>query len=319
MTRTCRTRRIWQLGVAVAAVAAGLTAAAVPAVARSHATSYIFKKLNNNGDPTFNQLFGINNRGRIVGYFGSGVHGHPNRGYQIAPPYSQARYKAENFPRSAQTEVTGLNDAGVTVGLYSMTNKANAFLNAFAGFYLKNGKYHKVVFPTSDNSSPRFDELLGLNNAGMAVGDYRDSLGSLHGFRYNIFTHKFARIHVGGAANVTVTAINGGGSVVGFFANASGKVISFMRHSSGQVATFSKARADLTEALGVSKSGEVVGAYTIGNRTFGYTWQAGRGFRTVNDPGGVGSTIINGVNNSGELVGFYTDAHGNTDGMLAIP
>jgi hypothetical protein len=33
----------------------------------------------------------------------------------------------------------------------------------------------------------------------------------------------------------------------------------------------------------------------------------------------VNTTIINGVNNSGDLVGFYTDAAGNTDGMLALP
>ncbi len=319
MTRTRQPQRIWQTAVALAAIAAGLTAAAVPAVAHSRAVSYEFKKLNNNSDPTFNQLLGINNRGRIAGYFGSGAHGHPSKGYQLVPPFGQSRYRSENFPRSAQTEVTGLNDVGVTVGMYSRTNKPNAFLNAFAGFYVKNGKYHKVVFPAADSSSPQFDELLGVNNAGMAVGDYRDTLGNLHGFRYNIATHKFAKITVSGAANVTVTAINAGGSVVGFFANAGGTVISFMRHSNGQVVTFGKPGADLTEALGVNRSGEVVGAYTIGNRTFGYTWQQGRGFRTVSDPGGRGSTIINGVNNSGELVGFYTDAHGNTDGMLAIP
>ena len=29
--------------------------------------------------------------------------------------------------------------------------------------------------------------------------------------------------------------------------------------------------------------------------------------------------MVNGVNNTGKLVGFYTDAAGNTDGMLATP
>ena len=36
-------------------------------------------------------------------------------------------------------------------------------------------------------------------------------------------------------------------------------------------------------------------------------------------PNGVGSTVVNGINGAGDLVGFYTDAAGNTDGMLAIP
>jgi len=39
----------------------------------------------------------------------------------------------------------------------------------------------------------------------------------------------------------------------------------------------------------------------------------------IDDPNGVGSTVVNGINAAGDLVGFYTDAAGNTDGMLAIP
>jgi hypothetical protein len=39
----------------------------------------------------------------------------------------------------------------------------------------------------------------------------------------------------------------------------------------------------------------------------------------VDDPHGVGTTTINGVNDFGQLVGFYVDANGNTDGLLAAP
>jgi hypothetical protein len=51
----------------------------------------------------------------------------------------------------------------------------------------------------------------------------------------------------------------------------------------------------------------------------GFTWTARGGFRTVDDPNGIGTTTINGVNNAGDLVGFYVDGAGNTDGMLATP
>jgi hypothetical protein len=37
---------------------------------------------------------------------------------------------------------------------------------------------------------------------------------------------------------------------------------------------------------------------------------------SFDDPGGVGTTTINGVNDRLDLVGFYTDSKGNTDGML---
>ena len=47
---------------------------------------------------TFNQLLGINNKGVIAGYRGSGAQGHPNKGYPLLPPYGQGQYVNENFP-----------------------------------------------------------------------------------------------------------------------------------------------------------------------------------------------------------------------------
>lgn len=76
-------------------------------------------------------------------------------------------------------------------------------------------------------------------------------------------------------------------------------------------------------ALGVSNSDEVVGVYTVGSgssaQMHGFTWTPGGGFRTVDDPHGIGTTTINGVNDHGQLVGFYVDSAGNTDGFLATP
>ncbi|HEX9541465.1 MAG TPA: hypothetical protein VGA04_25145, partial [Streptosporangiaceae bacterium] len=64
----------------------------------------------------------------------------------------------------------------------------------------------------------------------------------------------------------------------------------------------------------------VVGSYTIGSgtnaKTFGFTWSRHTGFKVVNAPQGLGATTINGVNDAGDLVGFYTDAAGNTHGLL---
>jgi hypothetical protein len=51
-------------------------------------------------------------------------------------------------------------------------------------------------------------------------------------------------------------------------------------------------------------------------RSLGFVWQPGRGVRVVNAPLGRGATTLNGINNVGDLVGFYTDARGNTDGLL---
>ena len=53
--------------------------------------------------------------------------------------------------------------------------------------------------------------------------------------------------------------------------------------------------------------------------TTGFIWSPGFGFESINDPDGVGSTTINGVNDRRTLVGFYTDSAGNTDGLVAPP
>jgi len=36
----------------------------------------------------------------------------------------------------------------------------------------------------------------------------------------------------------------------------------------------------------------------------------------IDDPNAAGMTVVNGLNDHGQLVGFYLDSAGNTDGML---
>lgn len=79
----------------------------------------------------------------------------------------------------------------------------------------------------------------------------------------------------------------------------------------------------MTQAFGVNDGDEVVGAYTVGTGdsavTHGYIRAPGFGFANVDDSNGIGNTTVNGVNDHGQLVGFYTDSGGNTEGMLATP
>ena len=102
-----------------------------------------FTTLNDNADPTFNQLLGINNSGEIAGYFGSGTlaAGHPNKGYTLNPPYGQGNYHNENFLGSVQTQVTGINNADRTVGFWADANGDNF------GFVDHDGVFTDVVDP----------------------------------------------------------------------------------------------------------------------------------------------------------------------------
>jgi hypothetical protein len=299
-------------------------AAAGPASA-STAVSYHFQTLNNGADLTFNQLLGINNDDVIAGYFGSGAQGHPNKGYELWAP---STYQNENFPGSVQTQVTGLNDEGVTVGFFSTMNTASMTNNNF-GFYKSNGSLHEVNFPTGDNSSPQVDQLLGVNDHGIAVGFYTNGQGSNRGYEYNIATRQYTRVLVPGAAggtagpSLTAAAINRHSDVAGFYNKTSSQVDAFLKLHNGQFITLAVPGASMTQAFGVNDNDEVVGTYTDGTgnnaQTHGFTWRPGYGFTTVDDPNGIGTTIINGINDHGALVGFYTDSAGNTDGMLVQP
>jgi hypothetical protein len=290
-------------------------------------TGAAFSSLDNQGDPTFNQLLGINNRGVVAGYLGSGAQGHPNKGYLLFRTNHGSVYQSENFPGSLQTQVTGLNDVGVTVGFWSSQNTANMTNNNF-GFYSWRGRFHSVAFPTGHNANPPVNQLLGVNNFGVAVGFYTNSQGTNFGYQFNIRSHRFYRVVVPRflrgrkAPSLTATAINNRGDVAGFFDGRGGVTDAFLKTSGGQFIKLAYPGAAMTQAFGVNDRDEVVGAYTTGSgnaaKSFGFTWSPRTGWTSVSDPQGMGTTLLNGVNNRGDLVGFYNDTAGNTHGMLVM-
>lgn len=285
-----------------------------------------FATLDNPADATFNQLLGINNRGLVSGYYGSGEAGHPNQGYLMQA--SNHAYQAENYPGAVQTQVTGLNDRGVSVGFYSTQNTANQMNNNF-GFYSWGGHYYPVNFPTFHNSNPPVNQLLGVNNFGEAVGFYTNSAGNNFGYAYNVFSHRFIRIVVprswwrwAHGVSLTAAAINNRGDIAGFFTPTNGITVAFIRLWNGQYFKLAYPGATSTQIFGMNDRDEVVGSYTMGSgnsaKTFGFTWAPGAGWTSISAPQGQGGTTINGINNAGNLVGFYTDSAGNTHGLLII-
>jgi hypothetical protein len=293
-----------------------------PAAAAPAATGYSLRTLDDTGDGTFNQLLGINNNGHIAGYFGSGSAGHPNRGYILRPPYGPSRYQNIDVPGSAQTRLTALNDEGVQVGFWSARSGGGPAA-ASTGFFVMGGRFTSVGFPARDSSSPPVNQLLGVNDRDVAVGFYTDAQGRDHGFRYDIATRRFSPVLVPGASSVTAAAINTSGGVAGFCTGRGHVTEGFFQRSSGQLYLLRAPGATMTEALGVNDKGEVVGAYRLGRgrgaMTRGFTWTPGQGFSTVDGPSGAVATTINGVNNAGDLVGFYVSREGQTDGLVATP
>lgn len=313
-------RGVLALGIAAAAGAALVLPAGAQGVASptpallqispTISAQFAFTTLDDSTDLTFNQLLGINDLGKIAGYYGSGASAtHPNKGYTIGA-YSGMTFSPENYPGSIQTQVTGLNDMGKTVGFY--VDKAGDNF----GFWSKNGQYASFSAPGAAGKT-KTTQLLGVNNEGMAVGFYNDAAGNSHAFTYNTKTDAFSALSVPGAVSAMATGINDNGDVVGTFTNAK-KVTDGFLVVGGVLQALAVPGASATDAFGVNDLDEVVGQYTLGKATHGFVEENGK-YTLVDDPSGIGTTTVNGINNLGDIVGFYTDSHGNTDGFVAQP
>jgi len=284
------------------------------------AQSVTFTTIDNPGDPTFNQLLGINDGGDIVGYFGDGQAGHPNTGYEIDPPYTS--FKPFMQPGSVQTQPTGINNSHAITGFWSDTDNGsgdNFFALVRAAF---NGHpYFLSAINPQTNAAPSISQVLAINDDGVAVGFYDDANGASHAYSYDVATATYAVIGISGASSSAAAGINDSGVVCGYFTNAStGHVVGFVKTASALIRV-SEALSTTTKLLGINNAGIAVGFYLDANQVpHGLHYNVATGQRyVVNDPSGPLGTVLNGINNKGQIVGYYIDAADNTHGMLVNP
>lgn len=287
-----------------------LLSSTMPVLADSmSADGYTFTAVNYPTD-TFVQLLGINNTNTIAGYHGSGLDpAHPNKGFTLTLGPS-INFTSENFPGSVQTQVIGIN------------NGSNAANFSTAGFYIDNaGVNHGFtdvggVFSTVDDPNGGFNQLLGINGHNEAAGFYTDASNVNHGYTYQggVFTPLPGIL----ANNSTASGVNNAGEVTGFYLDSSGNTVAFLLNGSS-ITTLNFPGASSTMAFGLNDKGQVVGQYmdAAGNlHGFVYTngvWQ------TIDDPFGDGPPLVNGINDMGDIVGFYTTSTTVNVGFVGMP
>jgi hypothetical protein len=279
-----------------------------------------FFKLNNKGDLNFNQLLGINDHKIIVGYFGDGTVVF-NNGYVLVP---NTHYSVENFAGKPpaghtikQTQAIGINNNEVPliVGFWADQNGLNF------GFEDVKGVFTTILDPNATAKGTN-QNLLGVNDSNEAAGFWTDSGGNEHGFVVNLASTplKFTEIPPAlfkGAVATQASGINDNNIVCGFwgeknlvdhgfFGPLGGTFTSFEVNINGSI-------AKSTQALGCSKN-FIVGSYVDSTgATHGFTFD-GTTFLKFDATGssqkaafGVAGTIINGVNDKGDIVGFFSD------------
>jgi hypothetical protein len=280
-----------------------------------------FETLDNPADLTYNQLLGINNSGLIAGFYGSGQAGHPNQGYLLTPPHS---YTAVNDPSTVQTQLTELNNFGISVGYDYPTNGGPSVDNQF-GFYFHGGTFTPVNNPKTPHCPTGCmsgviieNQLLGVNDHNIAVGFYNDGSGNSHGYTYDIATGTYSPdIKASATASSTVAAaINNSGEIAGFFTDATG-THGFLDNG-GMFNTVNAPGASQTDLLGLNNRGLAVGFDIVNGVTHGIVFNINSyTFATLTDPNATGGvTNFNGINDLNQIVGFYVDAAGNNHGLL---
>ncbi|MBV9264673.1 MAG: PEP-CTERM sorting domain-containing protein [Acidobacteriaceae bacterium] len=292
-----------------------------------HAANYTFQTINDPADiplqtPVFNQLLGINNSGVIAGYFGDGTKVN-NNGFT----YQNGAFTAENVSGADQTQVVAINNT-LTGGTYNTAGFS--VINATGvnhGFTNVGGTFTQV-----DGPSTTFTQVLGLNDNSQAVGFYNDTNGNAHGFLYSLSTQKLTTLSLPaslGATAVTATGINNAGWIVGFYV-VSGADNGFIYNPlTNTYSTPTDPNGTNPMFFGVNDLGQVVGTDTAaGGFPEGFVYDSTTNTWTViSDPAsvqtangfGISGTTLNGINDLGQVVGFYADAAGNVDGLLATP
>ena len=127
----------------------------------------------------------------------------------------------------------------------------------------------------------------------------------------------------GNAPSLAAFGINNAGDVVGEYTASGGTIDGFIKLAGGAFHTIAVPGATETVALGVNDNDTVVGAYiddTGSSMTIhGFIWRIGGHLPPWSTtPTASDFTVLNSINNEGDIVGYYEDSHG-FHGLLAYP
>ncbi|MBV8344906.1 MAG: hypothetical protein JO190_07955 [Candidatus Eremiobacteraeota bacterium] len=316
-----------------AAVLAALTACAGPgsdvpsAAPLAHARSaayeratgssgFNFMTVDDPADPSFNEILGVNDGSKLVGFYGSGSASDPSEGYIVVSPFGSTNFREEAYPGAADTELTGLNDKKTFVGFFRRMN------NDIRGLVLVSGIWNNYKHPRGMPRGKSVTELLGVNSSDLAVGYYKDSSGVNEAFTLDIPSGTYHPLSPPGGNNSIATGISGRGDIVGYL-QKSGHSVGFLLRK-GSYTEFSYPSATDTKFLGVTVYDQIVGSYTESSgATHGFLLtnplKPSIAWKQIDEPNAAGTTVVTGINQSDDIAGYYVDSSGNTNGFFATP
>ena len=149
---------------------------------------------------------GINNFGRIVGYYQN-----PPTSPGIGFLYSDGVFTKIVAPNSEGTQLYGINNAGQIAGTSYPLAEGRPH-----GFLYSNGTFSTIEAPGAVITYAR-----GINDAGDIVGYFRMPDGSDHGYLFK--SGSFSQVDVVDASRTLILGNNDSGQIVGIYMDAAGQ------------------------------------------------------------------------------------------------
>ncbi|HBK07954.1 MAG TPA: hypothetical protein DDZ81_19215 [Acetobacteraceae bacterium] len=242
-------------------------------------------------------LLKMNDQGDMIGVAGMSAGGR-SQGVMLF------LYQGGVFTQSLATGITpnGINDSGQIISTQGLVNRTGGItpITAPSG---------EIVSITAENNQ---DQLIGTYGA--------PGSPSLQGFieKDGIFTT------IGdpqGLGTTTPSAVNDLGQVIGWYWDRNNIAHGFL-YNNGAYTTIDipDTNTIFVSSNGISDSGELVGSYTtaVGSQAIAHGFiDIGGNIQTFDVPGAT-QTVIDGVNNAGQIFGAFTDATGQ-HGFVASP
>jgi probable HAF family extracellular repeat protein len=295
----------------------GAVALATVFAVSANAANYNFTSFdgpgNNGGGTTVN---GINNNGDVVGFSSDNAANPTLLTNFIRNPDGTFNVLAIGGDPLAMAN--GINDSRTVVGGAS---NGTAFMLSSGG---------TLTTLASVNGTTASQTAFGTNNAGLVVGQYADNAtGNTPGFLLNGGTYTTLNPTIN-AFVTNAQGVNNLALVTGFYSTDGVHQHGFFYNSSSQQFTLAAdpnvANLSLTQFLGINDNGLAVGYYqTNDGSQHGFLYNTStQAYTFLDDPSaaisGVSITQITGVNNAGEIAGFYVDATtGLQRGFIATP
>ena len=216
------------------------------------------------------------------------------------------------------SDPSGINNAGEIVGTY---NNPNTGLTV--GYLYSAGMLTNLIDPSSGSDFP-LTAAAAINDLGQIVGRYNDGSGS-HGFLDSDGSYTSLDDPLGIGSTVA-TGINNLQQIVGNYSisSGSGRGSYGFLYSGGTYTTIDAPSDTGIPALGIAATAsiagindlsQIVGSYIDDNVEQGFLYSGGS-YTTLSDPSGDNRTVVTGINDAGQVVGWYDGADGLVHGFI---